>query len=76
MTFMVGLSLVGALIWGIWLGLPKRYDQSLEEIDRRLSESGAHRKAKRHMTFLNLLQRKTEKGTDRRFRSERHPFRM
>ncbi len=76
MSWLIGLSLIGAFAFGIWLGLPRRFDQPMEEIDRRLVEPGQHNKAKRHITFLNLLQRKREKGSDRRQRNTRTPFRM
>ncbi len=76
MSWFVGLSLIGAFLFGIWLGMPRRFDQSLDEIDRRLVEPGQHNKAKRHITFLNLLQKKREKGSDRRQRDHRTPFQM
>ena len=41
MTWLTLLSFVVALAWGIWLGLPRRYDQPLDEIDERLEEGGA-----------------------------------
>ena len=78
MTILGAIGLIAALAFGIYWGLPTRYDQSYEEIDERLTQEGQHQKVKRRMTFLNLLQRKAEKGSDRR-RSKgrsRTPFRM
>lgn len=71
------LGLVAALGFGIYWGLPTRYDQSVEEIDERLGKEGEHAKTRRHTTFLNLLQRKTQKGSDRRLTRSRgrRPFR-
>ncbi len=75
MTFLVGLSFVMALLLGLWLGRARPYDQSPEEIERRLSEvDGTHRKVKRHLIFLDLLHRVSEKASDRRFRDRRRPF--
>ncbi len=76
MSFLVGLSFVAALLFGVWLGMPRRYDQSLDEINQRLDEEGEHQRVKRHMTFLTLLQRKVEKGSSRRQRSTRRPFEL
>lgn len=77
MTILGILGGIAALLFGIYWGMPVRYDQSIDDIDERLGEEGRHRKAKRHMTFLNLLQRKTERGSHRRrsARRERTPFR-
>lgn len=71
------LGMVAALGFGIYWGLPMRYEQRLDEIDERLGKDGEHQKAKRHMTFLNLLQRNVQKGSDRRLsrRRGRRPFR-
>jgi hypothetical protein len=76
MTILAIVGMVFALALGIYWGLPLRYQPSLEEIDKRLEEDGEHAKVKRHMTFLNLLQRKTEKGSDRRRNASRtrRPF--
>lgn len=77
MTILGILGMVAALGFGIYWGLPMRYNQSLDDIDERLGKDGEHQKAKRHMTFLNLLQRKIQKGSDRRMSSRRgrRPFR-
>lgn len=78
MSWLVGLSLVGAFLWGIWLGLPRRFEQPLDEIDQRLVESGEHKTVRRHPTFLNLLQKTVQRGSDRRQRARRtrKPFHM
>ena len=76
MSWLIGISFLAALGGGIWLGLPRRYDQPLEEIDRRLDEEGEHQQVKRHRTVFNLLQRKMEKGSHSRRRQGRRPFRM
>jgi len=75
MDWLIGASLVAALAFGLWLGRPRRFDQPLDEIDERLSERGEHQKVKRHFTFLNLLQKKVERGSHRRRRgTPRRPF--
>ncbi|MEX1257550.1 MAG: hypothetical protein WEG36_08035 [Gemmatimonadota bacterium] len=75
MDWLIGASLVAALAYGIWLGMPRRYEQPLEEIEERLSEEGEHQTVKRHFTFLNLLQKNVERGSHRRRRgSARRPF--
>jgi hypothetical protein len=76
MTWLISLSFVVALVWGIWLGLPRRYDQSLDEIDQRLEEDGQHQKVRRHRTVFNLLQKQVERGSHSRRRRSRKPFRM
>lgn len=74
MTWLFGIALLVAVGVGIWLGLPSRYDQSLDEIDERLGKTGmSHRKVKRRMTFINLM-RKEERGSKRRRSSGRTPF--
>ncbi len=76
MSWLIALSFVVALVFGIWLGLPRRYDQSFDEIDRRLDEEGQHQKVRRHRTWFALLQTKLEKGSHSRRRRSRKPFRM
>jgi len=60
---MTALYIVGgalALGLGIWLGLPGRYDQTPEEIERIMAEGGRRRrKTKTMFTPLAWLQRKT-----------------
>jgi len=74
MSWFVGISLVLALAFGIWLGMPRRYDQPLDDIERRLGQEGEHERVKRHMTFISLMQKKVERGSSRRQRSQRRPF--
>jgi hypothetical protein len=70
-------GLVAALGFGVYLGLPRRFDQSLEDIDRRLDERGEHAQVKRKTTFIGLMQRRLAKGSDRRrAASRRRPFRL
>ena len=76
MIWLVSLSFVGALGFGIWLGMPRRYEQSLDEIDQRLQEEGEHQRVRRHATFMSLMQRKVEKGSSKRQRSTRRPFQL
>jgi hypothetical protein len=75
MTLLAILGMIAALGFGLYWGMPLRWDQSIEEIDKRLEEDGEHAKAKRHMTFLNLMQRRMSKGSSRRMdRGRRKPF--
>jgi len=76
MTVLAIVGMVLALALGIYWGMPLGYQPSIEEIDKKLEEDGEHAKVKRHMTFLNLLQRKVPKGSDRRRRESqtRRPF--
>ncbi len=71
------LGLVAALAVGLWVGRPRSFKQSSLEIDELLEKRGEHRKAKRHITFINLLQRKVERGSHRRQKpSGRRPFQL
>ncbi len=72
LKILIGLAAVGL---GIWLGLPGRYDQTLEDLERNM-EIGAResRKVKRHFTPLAWIQRKvTARGQRTR---PRHAFRL
>jgi hypothetical protein len=72
MIWLIGLSVVVAVGVGVWLGLPGKYDQSLDDIDERLIEPGKkHGKVKKSLTFINLL-KKEERGSSRR--RSRTPF--
>lgn len=52
------LVALAALGLGIWLGLPGRYEQTVEEIERNMDEGRRHsRKVKRHFTPLAWIQR-------------------
>ena len=60
-----------ALGLGVWLGLPGRYEQSTEELEKAMERGGARRnQVKRHFTPLDWF-RKEQKGSDRR-RQRRH----
>ena len=66
---MLALKILGALVAlgiGIWLGMPGRYSQTQEEIDRHLeSPSRRSRKVKRHFTPMAWLQRRASSRSQR-----------
>lgn len=66
---MLVLKILGgvlALAFGVWLGLPGRYEQDEEELGRLLERpGGSPRRAKRHFTPLDWL-RNEKRGSDRR----------
>jgi len=66
---MLTLKILGALVAlgiGIWLGMPGRYSQTLDEIDRSLdSPSRRSRKVKRHFTPMAWLHRKASSRSQR-----------
>ncbi len=56
LVILVALAVLGL---GVWLGLPGRYDQSLEDVERcMLQGSRTSRKIKRHPTPLAWVQRR------------------
>lgn len=57
------LAVVGLAI-GIWLGLPGRYEQTPEEIERLMAKGGGarRRRPKREISPLAWLQRKLSTG--------------
>jgi hypothetical protein len=59
---MLMLKIVGAiaaLAVGVWLGLPGRFEQTPEEIERTMATgAGRRRKVKRHFTPFAWLSRK------------------
>jgi len=60
------VSGVLALAFGIWLGLPGRYEQKPEDIERIMSAGGGRRKkVKRAFTPLAWLQRKVNVRSER-----------
>jgi hypothetical protein len=60
-----------ALALGIWLGLPGRFTQSTDDLEKAMERGGARRNTvKRHFTPLDWF-RKDQKGSDRR-RPRRH----
>jgi hypothetical protein len=69
-----------ALGLGIWLGLPGRYDQTPDEIERIMTEGGRRRrKTKKMFTPLAWLQRKVTVRTGRSGRrtgSQRRGFNL
>ena len=62
MSVSVALKIIGAVLavaLGIWLGLPGRYDQTPEDIERQMSwRTGRTYRVKRHFTPLAWVQRK------------------
>lgn len=49
---------LGALIWGVWLGLPGRYTQTPDDIEDVMARGGGRqRKVKRRFTPLAWMQR-------------------
>lgn len=69
------LGAIAALAFGIWLGLPGRYRQDLEDIERTMQEgSGRRRPIKRTFTPLGWLRRgpgpRVHRGQDQRRRFE------
>ena len=53
------LGAVAAVAFGVWLGLPGRYQPDLEEIERSMeSGTGRTRKVKRRFTPVAWVQRK------------------
>ncbi|MEX2465601.1 MAG: hypothetical protein WD995_01740 [Gemmatimonadota bacterium] len=60
------VSGVLALGLGIWLGLPGRYEQTPEDIERIMGEGGRRRrKTKKMFTPLAWFQRKANARTER-----------
>ncbi len=74
---MLGLSLkIGgallALALGIWMGMPGRYTQSIDDIEQVMASGGARRrKVKRRFTPLAWLQRNLSARGPRDVQSER-----
>lgn len=49
---------VGALAWGVWLGLPGRYRQTADDIEQVMDRGGGRqRKVRRRFTPLAWMQR-------------------
>lgn len=58
-----------ALAWGVWLGLPGRYTQSVEDLEKALeSGGGARRTVRRIFTPLAWLTRNAAAAPSRRRR--------
>ena len=67
----VGGALV-ALAWGVWAGLPARYTQSVEEIDKVMEAGGGRRRTvKRVFTPMSWVTRNAEASAPRRGRGFR-----
>ena len=71
---MLTLKIIGAvvaLVLGLWLGLPGRYTQDQDDIERAMNQGGARRNTvKKRFTFINWYSN-DRKGSDRR-RVRRH----
>jgi hypothetical protein len=56
------LKILGGLLalgFGVWLGMPGRYEQTADELDQLMEKPGGRtRKVKRHFTPLAWFQRK------------------
>ena len=63
------LGAVLALAYGVWLGLPGRYTQRIEEIEEVMEKGrGRRRKVKRYFTPVAWLQRQVSPRSTRRSR--------
>lgn len=72
LNILVGIA---AVALGIWLGLPGKYEQSEEDIEKAMERGGARRnQVKRVPTPLDWL-RKDKRGSDRRIEAGRRRFR-
>ncbi len=72
-TFIVAGVLAVAL--GFWLGLPGRFEQSIDEIEQLMARGGSRRrKVKRRFTPLDWW-RRDELGSDRRRAESQRRFR-
>lgn len=74
MSVLMIVSMVAALLFGIYMGLPKRFEQTPDEIDKLLDKDGEHAKVDRKETVISILQKRAEKGSDRRRTRKRKPF--
>lgn len=58
---MLLLKILGALLavaFGVWLGLPGRYERDEDELAEKLGEGGSTARAKRHFTPMAYFARK------------------
>jgi hypothetical protein len=71
------LAIVGLVI-GIWLGLPGRYEQTPEDIERLMSKGGGtrRRRQKREISPVAWLQRKLSVGSGPPQPTRRKGFRL
>jgi hypothetical protein len=59
MTLALLVTALGGLVVGVWLGMPGRYTQTHDEIEKIIESGGARRrKARRVFTPLAWMQRK------------------
>jgi len=66
---------IGALILGLWIGSPARYEPNLDEIDEAIDKELPRKQAKRHFTFLNAyVNRKPPPNARKRRQGRRSPF--
>ena len=73
LTGVIGLAI------GVWFGMPGRYSQSADDIQKIMESGGARRrKVKRMFTPMAWLQRKTQQSVtkERRQRSGRSGFQL
>ena len=77
---MLSLKIVGALLAlavGVWFGMPGRYTQSVDDIDKIMASGGARRrKVKRKFTPLAWLQRNVSARTSRNLGAGRRESRF
>jgi hypothetical protein len=76
MTLLAILGMVAALAFGIYWGMPTRYQPDLDEIDEALVDPERERQTvRRRTTLVTLLQRTMVRGSHRRRgRSSRRAF--
>ena len=71
------LGAIGALLLGIWLGMPGRYKQSAEDIEQIMETGhGRRRKRKKRFTPLAWIQRKVSAHGSRTGQQGRRGFRI
>ena len=69
---------IAGLVIGIWLGLPGRYDQTPDDIERLMDKGGGtrRRRQKREISPLAWLQRKLSVGSGPPKPTRRKNFRL
>ena len=76
-TLLLIFGALAAFALGIWLGLPRRFEQTPDEIDELLDKDGEHATVDRKETFISILHKRAQKGSDRRRRTRtRKPFQL
>jgi hypothetical protein len=78
MTPLAIIGMIAALAFGVYWGMPARYQPDLDEIDEALEDPGRERhRTRRATTWLGLLQRTVTRGSHRRRgRPTRRAFQM